>query len=109
MEEQGIIRKNKSPWASPLHLVKKQNGEWRPCGDHRRLNNVTTPDKYPVPHISDFTANLHGRPAFSKLDLVRDYRQIPGSQDSIPKTAIITPFGLYDFLMTPFGLCNSTG
>ncbi|GFX29193.1 transposon Ty3-I Gag-Pol polyprotein [Trichonephila clavipes] len=27
---QGIIRPSKSPWASPLHVVKKSNGEYRP-------------------------------------------------------------------------------
>ena len=53
------------------------------------------------------TANLHGKPAFSKLDLVRSYHQIPVSQDSIPKTAIITSFGLYEVLVTLFGLRNA--
>ncbi|GFS22483.1 retrovirus-related Pol polyprotein [Elysia marginata] len=51
MEQMGIIRKSNSPWASPLHIVPKPNGGWRPCGDNIRLNNATTPDSYPIPHI----------------------------------------------------------
>ena len=104
MEEQGIVRKSKSPWASPLHMVKKQNGTSQSCGDYLQLNNITTPDKYPVPHISDFTANLHGCMVFSKLDLVQGYHQIPVSKESIQKTVIITPYGLYEIAVTPFFL-----
>ncbi|KAJ8387978.1 hypothetical protein AAFF_G00147690 [Aldrovandia affinis] len=58
MEQVGIIRRSDSPWASPLHIVAKPGGGWRPCGDYRRLNNATTPDRYPVPHIQDFSAHL---------------------------------------------------
>ena len=107
MEEAGIIRRSSSPWSSPLHLVPKPDGSWRPCGDYRRLNTVTVPDRYPVPNIQDFTANLAGCCVFSKLDLIKGYYQVPMAPEDVEKTAVVTPFGLFEFLAMPFGLLNS--
>ena len=107
MLQAGIVRRSKSAWSSPLHLVQKDDGSWRPCGDFRRLNSRTTNDKYPVPHLQDFSAQLHGCKFFSKIDLVRGYHQIPVAPEDVHKTAVITPFGLFEFLRTPFGLKNA--
>ena len=107
MENQGIIRRSKSAWSSPLHMVPKADGTWRPCGDYRRLNLVTKPDMYPPPHMEDLSAKLSGMTVFSKLDLRKGYYQVPVAEEDVQKTAIITPFGLYEFLRMPFGLRNA--
>ena len=107
MEEAGIVCRSNSPWSSPLHIVSKQSGGWRPCGDYRRLNAATTDDRYPLPHIQDFNSRLTGSRIFSKIDLIRGYHQIPMASDSIAKKAISTPFGLWEFLRMPFGLKNA--
>jgi hypothetical protein len=90
LEAAGIIRRSDSPWLSPLHMVRKKDGSWRPCGDYRRLNLATTHDRYPLLSILDLSNNLHGCKFFSCIDLVKGYHQIPMAAQDVAKTAIIT-------------------
>ena len=107
LEKAGIVRRSNSPWSSPLHMVPKADGSSRPCGDYRSLNLATVPDKYPLPSILDLSAKLHGCNFFSCVDLVKGYHQVPMEEEDIEKTAIITPFGLWEYLFMPFGLTNA--
>ena len=107
LEELGICHKGRSEWSSPLLVTTKPCGGWRVCGDYRRLNAMTSDDQYPVRQLTDFTSELHGKSIFSKIDLLKGYHQIPVADDDVPKTAVITPFGLYVFPRCPFGLKNA--
>ena len=87
--------------ADHLNMVPKPTpGDWLPCGLYHVLNKVNISDHYPIPHIQYFSSSLHG----ISIDLVRVYHQIPVHPDDLPKIAISTPFGLFEFLRIPFCL-----
>ncbi len=106
LEKEVITRQSASNCSAPLNMVMKPDGTWRPCGDYGRLNLATTPDTYLLPNIQDLS-KLSGCTVLSKLDLQKGYYQIPIQEGNIHKTAVITPFGLQEFLHMPFGLRNT--
>ena len=117
--ELGVCERGKSDWSSPLLVTtkpcnspcscdqQKPCGGWRVCGDYRRLNHLTTDDRYPVRNLQDFNSDLRGKTIFSKVDLLKGYHQIPVNPSDVKKTAVITPFGLFLFPRCPFGLKNA--
>lgn len=85
-------------------MTDKPSSSIRPVGDYRRLNACTVPNQYPIPHIQDFSNALYGKTIFSKIDIVQAYFHIPVHPDHIQKTAVCTPFGLFEFSFLNFGL-----
>lgn len=101
-----IIRESSSPYASPIVLVKKKNGESRLCIDYRELNKLTFRHNYPLPLIEDLIDQLRNKNYFTVLDLRSGFHNVNIALDSIKFTAFVTPLGHFEFLKMPFGLKN---
>ena len=105
--ENGLAEPSCSPWASPSLLVPKEGGDWRFCTDYRKLNAVTVKDSYPLPQI-DMLIDRVGKSKFlTKIDLIKGYHQIKLTKRAQDISSFITPFGLFSYLVLPFGLCNA--
>lgn len=107
MLELGVIEPASGPWSSPVVLVKKKDGAVRFCVDYRRLNEVTVKTVYPLPRLDDVLNRLGGATLFTTLDMYKGYWQVPMAEVDRPKTAFVTPDGLFQFTRMSFGLCNA--
>jgi hypothetical protein len=76
MLDAGVVKPSKSPWASPIVIVRKSDGSIRFCVDYRKVNEVTIKDSYPLPRINDSLDVLRGSSWFSVLDLQSGFWQV---------------------------------
>ena len=97
MEEMGIVRRSKSPWASPLHVVSKPGEN----GDYRHLNASTDDDRYPLPHFSRFQQSSCCLQSLLKNRPGQGLSSNSHGSISIARTALITQFGLWECLRMP--------
>jgi hypothetical protein len=105
--KKGFIRPSSSPWGAPVIFVPKKDSTQRLCMDYCALNEVTIKNKYPMSRIDDLFDQLHGTCVFSKIDLRSGYHQLKVRECDIPKTAFISRYGLYKFMVMSFGLTNA--
>jgi hypothetical protein len=105
----GFIRHSQSPAGAPILFVKKPDGTLRLCVDYRGLNNITIKNKYPLPLIGELLDRVGKAKRFTKLDMRDGYHRLRMAEGEEWKTAMRCRYGLYEFCVMPFGLCNAPG
>lgn len=105
--DKGFIRVSNSPAAAPVLFVKKPGGGLRFCVDYRGLNRITKKDRYPLPLIYETLRNISKAKWFTKLDVIAAFHKIRIAEGDEWKTAFRTRYGLYEWMVTPFGLANA--
>jgi hypothetical protein len=76
--------------------------------DYHALNEVIVKNMYPLPRIDDLFDQLCGACVFSKIDLQSGYHQLKIQECDIPKTAFVSKYRLYEYMVMSFGLTNGT-
>ena len=112
MVKLGIVKKvtaeeAQTAWSFPLHLQTKPDLTERPCGDFRRLNDLTLQEAYQLPNINTFSSHIKQSKVFSKLDISKAFHFIPIRKEDQLKACVNTPWGLYKFQRMAFGLKNA--
>src|SRR5215813_6479694 len=103
----GHIRPSTSPFGAPVFFVKEWGGKIRMVMDYCALNKLTVKNGTALPNILELLDHLRNAKIFTKIDLQSGYHLIRMKEDDIPKTAIKTKYGHYEWTVMPFGLCNA--
>jgi len=106
MEQSGKIRRSSSPIGAPILFVPRPDGTLRLCVDYRRLNKITIKNKYPLPLMNEPRSRHRKAKVFTKLNLKNDYYLIHMAEGEEWKMAFKSRYGLYEYTVMPFGLCN---
>ena len=103
----GFIRASSSPAASPVIFVRKPGGGLRLCVDYRGINNLTVKNRYPLPLIRETLNMMSDSVVFTKLDIIAAFNKLRMAEGEEWKTAMRTRYGLFEYLVMPFGLCGA--
>src|SRR5207245_4846294 len=70
-------------------------------------NQITIKDTHLLPRIDDMLEQFETAKWFKSIDLASRYWQIAMKEEDIQKTAFTCGYGLYEFVVIPFGLTNA--
>nr|XP_045603076.1 uncharacterized protein LOC123761177 [Procambarus clarkii] len=102
-----LIALSSSPWSSPILLVPKPGKKYRFCIDYRQVNKVTVADTYPLPRVEECLNAIGKARYLTKFDLFKGYWQVPLTEKAKPISAFVTPDGLFECQVMPFGMKNA--
>ncbi|GAA5974652.1 hypothetical protein JCM11641_007040 [Rhodosporidiobolus odoratus] len=105
----GRLRLSRSQYASPAFVQPKKDplADPRWLNDYRRLNANTVKDRTPLPVPNEILAQSAQARYWGKIDMSDAFFQTLVNEADIHKTAIKTPWGLYEWVVMPQGLCNA--
>ena len=102
----GFIRASHSDAAASVLFMKKPEEGICFCVDYRGLNAITVKNWYPLPLISETLNRLSQARIFTKLNIIAAFNRLCIWEGNEALTAFCTHFGLFEYLVMPFGLCN---
>ena len=108
MLKNGMSEPSESQWSSPFVLVPKSDDIFRFCTDFRKINGISKTDTYPIPHVNDCFDRIGHAKYASEFDLLKGYWQVPLTKQVQELSAFITPDGLFQYCVKPFGLKNAS-
>ncbi|MBW0498629.1 hypothetical protein O181_038344 [Austropuccinia psidii MF-1] len=106
-EEKGFNQPSSSSTGPPVLFVEKKDGGLCLCVDYRKLNAVTSKNKYPVPPMNQILTVFNDSSIFYKIDLCGAYNLPIIKEGDEHLTCFRTKYGSYVYLVMPFGLTNA--
>ena len=110
LEAQEIIRKVIEPteWVHPIVLVPKKDGGIHLCVDFRNLNKSIVRPLFDANTPFQAVRTIPpGMKYFTVIDALKGYHQVKLDGESTALTTFSTPFGRYQYLRLPFGVCHA--
>ncbi|MCO5575978.1 hypothetical protein L7F22_029785 [Adiantum nelumboides] len=102
-----ITEVESSDWLFPIVVVPKKNGKLRVCMGYRQLNAQTIKDPFLLPFTDMMLDEIAGHEMYSFMDGYNGYNQVNIALEDRTKTTFITKWGVFMYLVMPFGLCNA--